>query len=63
MKLDNGKSDSGSIPAAPRSSVEKLGALLWDLHELLESYAPLWYTEQMDTRMSEALAMFNLPRN
>lgn len=63
MKVHTVKSDSVSKPAAPTLSVEQLGVLLQDLHELLESYAPQWYTENLDTRLREALAMLNLPRN
>lgn len=63
MKVDNVKSDSVSKPARPTLSVEQLGVLLRDLHELLENYAPQWYTENMDTRLREALAMLNQPTN
>lgn len=35
--------------------VEELTALVRDLHQLLQSYAPQWYTEQMETRVSETL--------
>ena len=44
MKVDTVKSDSVSKPAAPTLSVEQLGVLLQDLHELLESHAPQWCT-------------------
>jgi hypothetical protein len=33
-----------------------LSELVRDLHGPLESYAPQWYTEQMDTRVNELLA-------
>jgi len=30
--------------------------LIRDLHQLLQSYSPAWYTEEMDARMQSALA-------
>ena len=63
MRVGTVKSDSVSKPAAPTPLVKQLGVLLQDLHELLESYAPPWYTENMDTRLREALAKLKLPRN
>jgi hypothetical protein len=63
VKVDTVKNDSVSKPAVPTLSVEQLGVLLQDLHELLESHAPLWCAENMDTRLRDALAMLNLPRN
>jgi hypothetical protein len=63
VNVDTVKNDSVSNPAVPTLSVEQLGVLLQDLHELLESHAPLWYTENMDTRLRDALGMLNLRRN
>jgi hypothetical protein len=40
--------------------VEELEELVRDLHELLESYAPQWYTEDMDTRVTEMRARLTL---
>jgi hypothetical protein len=45
----------------PQPVVEELGRLLRELHGLLESYAPPWYTEEIDTRVSETLTKFTLP--
>jgi hypothetical protein len=47
---------------SPEHVVEELAELTRDLQELLESYAPTWYTENLDTRVRKTLAMFNLPR-
>lgn len=41
---------------APSPSVDELTELLRDLHQLLESYAPQWYPEQLDSRVREMLA-------
>ena len=38
--------------------IEELAELIGDLHELLESYAPTWYTEELDTRVRETLTKF-----
>jgi hypothetical protein len=34
----------------------ELAELVRDLHQLLASHAPLWYTEKLDARVSESLA-------
>ena len=39
----------------PEALVAELAELVRDLHELLESYAPPWYTQKMDSRVSIAL--------
>jgi hypothetical protein len=39
--------------------VAELVALVRELHELVGSYAPVWYTETMDDRMSRILAATN----
>jgi hypothetical protein len=44
----------------PQQVVEELVELIRDLQELLESYAPTWYTEELDTRVRETLTMFIL---
>jgi hypothetical protein len=41
---------------APETAATELAELVRDLHQLLESQAPLWYTEKMDARLSESLA-------
>jgi hypothetical protein len=40
--------------------VEELEELIRDLHELLESYGPLWYTEDTEIRVRETLARLAL---
>ena len=40
----------------PKALVADLAELVLDLHELLESYAPPWYTQKMDSRVSKTLA-------
>lgn len=47
---------AGSTLTATKPMAEELTDLVHDLRELLESYAPLWYTEEMDTRVNETLA-------
>jgi hypothetical protein len=46
----------------PQQGVHQMVELLRDVHNLLESYAPIWYTEEMDTRLRKTLAMFTLAR-
>ena len=41
---------------APSPSVDELAELLRDLHQLLESYAPQWYSSQLDSRVRKMLA-------
>jgi hypothetical protein len=43
---------------SPQQVVEELAALIRDLQELLESYAPTWYTQEFDTRVRETLSKF-----
>jgi hypothetical protein len=60
---------SGSVGArrartrlTPEQVAEELAELTRDLHELLESYAPSWYTQDLDTRVCETLARFTLSK-
>jgi hypothetical protein len=55
---------SGTLNAGPDSTrlrpqqvLDAMAELLRDLHKLLESYAPTWYTEDVDRRIRETLAM------
>jgi hypothetical protein len=41
---------------------EELAELIRDLRELLESYAPSWYTEDLNTRILDTLAKFTLSK-
>ena len=52
----------GSTHLGAQHVVEEMAELIRDLRALLESYAPMWYTEDMDTRVSETLAMFTQTR-
>ena len=36
---------------------EKQQELIRELHDLLRSYAPPWYTEELETRLCEGLAV------
>jgi hypothetical protein len=49
------KSDSERV--ATGEIVERQQDLIRELHELLTTYGPTWYTEEMDSRLSETLAM------
>ena len=42
----------------PRYSLEreaKLSKVLTEVHELLESYAPIWYTRRLKTKIEAAI--------
>ena len=41
--------------------LEKQQELLRDLHHLPTLFAPTWYTEEMDTRLSASTAKFTKP--
>src|ERR1700730_18878497 len=49
------RSDSEQV--ATDESVERLQDLIRELHELLTTYGPTWYTEEIDSRLTETLAM------
>jgi hypothetical protein len=60
---------SGNLDAGPDSKrlgpqhvLDAMAELLRDLHKLLESYAPTWYTEDVDRRIRETLAMLTSAR-
>lgn len=57
------KAEAGKGPKAPASrqttpkpSAREMAALIRDLHQLLESYAPQWYSAQIDSRVRKLLA-------
>ena len=45
------------VPKAPQQGmkVESAEQVLADIYELLENYAPAWYSEQLRERMQSAL--------
>jgi hypothetical protein len=47
--------------STPEQLAAELAELVRDLHELLESYAPTWYTEDLDTRVRKTLTRFSQP--
>ena len=48
-------SEAGPIPSV--AAWEKQQKLIRELHNLLTSYGPTWYSEEIDIRLSEALAV------
>ena len=44
---------------APKSQTDELRKLLTDLYELLEAYAPAWYSRQLHERLLAALKMLD----
>lgn len=42
--------------------VKELVKLVRDLHKLLKSYGPSWFTEDLDTRVLDTLAKFTLSK-
>jgi hypothetical protein len=52
--LQRAKSNKGSGYIAV-DTVSDLADLVRDLHQLLESYAPVWYTEKTDSRVRAML--------
>jgi hypothetical protein len=64
-----GQMSSGNLGAkrartrlTPEQAAEELAELIRDLHELLGSYAPSWYTEDLDTRVFDTLAKYTQSR-
>ena len=45
----------GPRQPAPRVVITKLSDLVGELHELLESYAPVWYTSTLEKRVRTTL--------
>lgn len=46
-------------PLVPKPQIEDLRNLLTDLYELLEEYAPAWYSKELHDRLSAALKMLH----
>lgn len=55
LGLHKAKSSQSSAHRAVDTVLE-LAELVRDLHQSLESYAPMWYTKEMDDRVRETLA-------
>jgi hypothetical protein len=55
------KGSPASPPTVANRELRELTELLQDLHGLLVSYAPLWYTEELDARATKVLAKLTLP--
>jgi hypothetical protein len=62
MTSGNLNAGPDSTRLGPRHVLDAMAELLRDLHKLLESYAPTWYTEDVDTRIRATLAMLTLAR-
>ena len=43
--------------------LERQQELIRELHALLTDYGPTWYTEEMDSRLNETLAMSTSTKN
>jgi len=54
---------SNSEQVATDALLERQQELIRELHELLTTYGPVWYTAEIDARLSEALAMSTPARN
>ena len=48
-------------PSAQKSQTENLGNLLTELYKLLETYAPVWYSEELHERLLSALKTLGIP--
>jgi hypothetical protein len=62
MTSGNLGSSRARTPLTLEQVAEELAELIRDLHELLESYAPAWYTEDLDTRVRDTLTKFTLSK-
>jgi len=61
MNTAEAKTGPRTTQMSPKQVLEELAELLRDLHELLESYGPLWYKQEMDHRIVQMLGQVNLP--
>jgi hypothetical protein len=57
MNRIKGATRSDSEQVTTDEIVERQQDLIRELHELLTTYGPTWYTEEIDSRLSETLAM------
>ena len=62
MTLGNLGARRARTRLTPEQVAEELAELIRDLHELLKSYAPSWYTEDLDNRIRNTLAKFSLSK-
>lgn len=56
VDLRRAAKNSPNTRAASDLALSELAELLRELHQSLEDYAPMWYTEAMDARIRERLA-------
>jgi hypothetical protein len=56
MIMSKAAAGSDSEQVATDEIVQRQQDLLRELHELLTAYGPTWYTEELDSRLSETLA-------
>jgi hypothetical protein len=63
MNTSKAKTKSDSQQMAIMAVLEMQRNLIREMRDLLTSYAPPWYTEEMDTRVSKALAIPTAPRS
>ena len=54
---------SDSEQVATDEIVERQQELIRELYDLLTTYGPTWYTEEIDSRVSETLAMSTSTKN
>jgi hypothetical protein len=57
MNINKAMTKSDSKQVNTMAVWEKQQELIRELHNLLTSYGPSWYTQEIDTRLSETLAM------
>jgi hypothetical protein len=57
MSRSKAAARSDSEQVATDEIVERLQDLIRELHELLTTYGPTWYAEEIDSRLRETLAM------
>ena len=57
MHVRKAATTSNSEQAATRTILERQQELILELHDLLTSFGPSWYTREIDTRLNKTLAM------
>jgi hypothetical protein len=61
--MDQGRKNQLTNYRAQKPVLVETAELVRDLHELLESYAPMWFTEDINIRVSETLARLDISTN